>query len=170
MQIHRLVALPIRAMFSEAGAASFDLDFAAGLLLNMLHVRSTLTDNLGSQVETLDRLKVDRNSLLGPFPLYQVIRTPNFIQAQVVTYPSKFITFNLRLFPTAESTFVYEVGQLLFHKLLNLRNGFIEALSGSAGNVEVKRRILSPNCQHQVIQVYPNSCKLTEGVAIDLSG
>lgn len=48
MQIHGLVALSIRAMFSEAGAASFDLDFAAGLLLNMLHVRSTLTDNLGS--------------------------------------------------------------------------------------------------------------------------
>jgi hypothetical protein len=69
MQIHGLVALSIRAMFSEARAASFDLDFATGLLLNMLHVCSALTDNLGSQVETLDRLKVDRNSLLGPFPL-----------------------------------------------------------------------------------------------------
>lgn len=48
MQIHRLIALSIRAMFSEAGAASFDLDFATGLLLNMLYVRSTLTNNLGS--------------------------------------------------------------------------------------------------------------------------
>lgn len=58
-------------MFSEAGPTSFDLDFAVGLLLNMLHVRSTLTDNLGSQVETLDWFKVNRNSLLRPFPLYK---------------------------------------------------------------------------------------------------
>jgi hypothetical protein len=56
-------------MFSKAGASSLDLDFAPGLLLNMFHVCSTLANDLGSQVETLDWLKVNWNSFLGPFPL-----------------------------------------------------------------------------------------------------
>jgi hypothetical protein len=65
-----------------------------------------------------------------------------------VTYPSEFITFHFRLFPTAESTLVHEIGQLLFHELLNLCNGLVEAFTGGAGNMEVKGRILPhANCQ-----------------------
>jgi hypothetical protein len=69
MQIHGLIAFSICAHFSKARPTAFDLDPAAGLVLNMLDVRTTLAHNLGSQVESLDRLQIDWNALFRPFPL-----------------------------------------------------------------------------------------------------
>jgi hypothetical protein len=69
MQVHGFVALSIGGHLSETGAASFDLDFTASLLLNMFDICSALANNLGTKIETLDWLQVDRNTLLGPFPL-----------------------------------------------------------------------------------------------------
>lgn len=69
MQIHGFVAFSVGRHLSEARPASFDLDFAAGLLLDVFDVRSALANNLGSKIETLDWLQVDGDTLLGPFPL-----------------------------------------------------------------------------------------------------
>jgi hypothetical protein len=69
MQIHRLVAFSICADFSEARATAFDLDLATGLVLNVFDVRATLAYNLGSQVESWDRLEVNWNALFWPFSL-----------------------------------------------------------------------------------------------------
>jgi hypothetical protein len=75
------------------------------------------------------------------------------------------------LFPPAESTFVHQIGQFLLHELLNLFHGFIESLAGGAGNMEVKGGVLShASCQSRVGQVYLNNWRLTDGVAMDLSG
>lgn len=69
MQVHGLIALSVGGHLSEAGSTSFDLDFAASLLLNMFDICSALANNLGSKIETLDWLQVDGDTLLGPFPL-----------------------------------------------------------------------------------------------------
>jgi hypothetical protein len=69
MQVHGLIALSIGGHLPEAGTTSFDLDFAASLLLDMLDICSALANNLSSKIETLDRLQINGNTLLGPFPL-----------------------------------------------------------------------------------------------------
>jgi hypothetical protein len=43
-------------------------------LLNVLHVGTTLTNDLGTQVEAGHWLKVDWNALIGPFALYIISR------------------------------------------------------------------------------------------------
>lgn len=56
MEVHRLVTLPASALLDETGVASFDLDTASCLLLDMLDVSASVTDYLCSEIETLDRL------------------------------------------------------------------------------------------------------------------
>lgn len=69
VQEHRVVAFALRAVFDEAGATALDLDAAAGLLLDVLHIRTTLTNDLGAQIEPGNRLEVDWDALVWPFPL-----------------------------------------------------------------------------------------------------
>jgi hypothetical protein len=56
-------------MFHKARAPAFDLDTAASLLLNMLHVSSAMTYNLSSKIEPRNRFEVDWNFLFWPFAL-----------------------------------------------------------------------------------------------------
>lgn len=70
VEVHWFVAFLVGAMFYEAGVAAFDLDAASGFLLDVFDVGSAVADDLRSQVEALDRFKVDWNALFGPFPLY----------------------------------------------------------------------------------------------------
>lgn len=72
MEIHGLVALAVRSMLHKARIATLDLNTAASLLLDMLDIRSTMTNNLRSEVESWDGLKVDRNTLFRPFALLNV--------------------------------------------------------------------------------------------------
>lgn len=69
MQIHGLVTFFAGADFRETRTTTLNLDLAAGLLLDMFHVSTALTDNLCSQVESRNRFKVNWNALLGPFAL-----------------------------------------------------------------------------------------------------
>lgn len=59
-------------MLHVAGVATFDLDTAACFLLDMFHVRPTMTHDLGSQIEARDGFEVDGNPLFGPFALQNV--------------------------------------------------------------------------------------------------
>ena len=92
VQIHGLVAFPVRAVLHKAGIAPFDLDAASSFLLDMLYVSSTVAHDLCSQVEALDWLKVDRNTFFGPFTT------------------SKFVSLDLLRFSTSESSLIDEVG------------------------------------------------------------
>lgn len=69
MQIHGLLALLVGAVFHESRTSSLDLDTASSLLLNMLHVRTTVPHDLGPQIEPWDGIKIDWNSFLRPFAL-----------------------------------------------------------------------------------------------------
>lgn len=69
MQEHRIVAFALRAVFDETGATALDLDTAAGLLLDVLHIRTTLTNDLGAQIKPGNRLKIDWDALVRPFAL-----------------------------------------------------------------------------------------------------
>ena len=72
MKIHIILTLAIRRSLEIAGTAALDLYPAASLLLNMLHIRTTMPNDLGAQVETWDRLKVNWDASLGPFTLFRV--------------------------------------------------------------------------------------------------
>jgi len=88
MQIHGLVALLSRAMFHETGSTTFYLHTATSLLLNVLHVSTSVAYNLSPQIEPWKRLKVNRNAFFGPLTA------------------TKFIPFNLVRFPATESSLI----------------------------------------------------------------
>jgi hypothetical protein len=66
MQIHLLITLHLGVMLFETASSALDLNSAASLLLNVFHVRSASSHNLGAQVESRNRLEVDRDALFGP--------------------------------------------------------------------------------------------------------
>jgi hypothetical protein len=69
MQIHIFITLATSTMLHESGTTAFDLDTASGLLLDVLDISTTMTNNLSTKVETRNRLKVDWNLLFWPFTL-----------------------------------------------------------------------------------------------------
>ena len=69
MQIHWLVAFSSGAMFNEARSATFNLDLAASLLLDMLNISTTLPDYLSTKVKSGNWFEVDRKPFFGPFAL-----------------------------------------------------------------------------------------------------
>jgi hypothetical protein len=55
MKVHWLVTLSASALFHKARATALDLNLAPRLLLYVLHVGTSLSDDLGTEVETRDR-------------------------------------------------------------------------------------------------------------------
>lgn len=72
MQIHLLIALVPSVVLHEARVAALDLYTASSLLLNVLDVGSTLTNDLGSEVEAWDGFEIYGNLFFGPFSLQTV--------------------------------------------------------------------------------------------------
>jgi hypothetical protein len=70
MKIHILVTLTTSAMLHESRATALDLHTTSSLLLNMLHIGSSMTHNLSTKVETRNWFKVNRDLFLGPFTLF----------------------------------------------------------------------------------------------------
>lgn len=69
MEVHRLITLAVSTRLNKARAATLDLHSAAGLLLDVLHISTTLSNDLSTQVETRDRFKINGNTLIRPFTL-----------------------------------------------------------------------------------------------------
>lgn len=69
MQEHGLVTFLPSARFDESRATALYLNTAAGLLLDMFDIRTTLAHNLGTQIESRNGLQVNWDALVGPFPL-----------------------------------------------------------------------------------------------------
>lgn len=72
VQKHGVVAFLSGAGFDEARAAAFDLNLAAGLLLDVLYVGTALSDDLSTQVKPGDGLQINWDALLRPFALYSI--------------------------------------------------------------------------------------------------
>lgn len=69
MKKHGFIAFMVSRCFKVARASAFDLNTASSFLLDMLHIGTAVADDLSTEVEAMNRLKVDGNLLLGPFPL-----------------------------------------------------------------------------------------------------
>ena len=126
MQVHLLIALHLSVVLLESTATSLDLDSATRLLLDVLDVRSTSSNNLGAQVETRDRLEIDRDALLRPLATSQVIA----------------LDLGLFLSRATEATFVDQIREFLLHHLFNFLDSCLQTFLRDTGNVEVKRRVL----------------------------
>lgn len=102
-----------------------------------------MSNDLSAKVETLDRFKVNGYLSLRPLALLGVSKL--FLEKKkfiTVTHSSEFIPLNLLLIPTSESPFVYEIGKLLLHQLLDFRDRFVQSRLTSAGNMEIQWRVL----------------------------
>jgi hypothetical protein len=126
MQVHLLIALHLSVVLLESTATSLDLDSATRLLLDVLDVRSTSSNDLGAQVETRDRLEIDRDALLRPLATSQVIA----------------LDLGLFLSRATEATFVDQIREFLLHHLFNFLDSCLQTFLRDTGNVEVKRRVL----------------------------
>lgn len=88
VQKHILIALAPSRSFHVPRAAAFDLDTAAGFLLDMLDIGSSMSYNLGAEIEARHRLNANRDFLLGPFALSTVRREGRRLQNLVPTLPN----------------------------------------------------------------------------------
>ena len=175
--IQDLLSIPL----PEVRAMSFDLDTAAAFGLNMLDVRPSRADNLATNVEATNWLESNNDALFGPFTLIGTVSFRMITLGQrnfpalarggvgAFTDPSVLVSFILLLWwlAAAETAFIDEVWQLLRLQLIDLLNGFVESLLGSACDVEIERRIL------RTIRTDRGSShwkRQTAGVAMLLSG
>lgn len=75
VEVHVFLGLTASRVLNVARATPLDLHTAPGLLLDVLYISASMTDYLGAKVEARDRVKVDRDLLLGPFPLVRASAT-----------------------------------------------------------------------------------------------
>ena len=129
MQEHRLLAFSASTGFHEAGAPTFDLDLASGSLLNMLYIRTALSDHLGTKVKARNWLKVHWNPLFGPFTL-RIVSMPLSPMENIpaISYTTVFVTFHLFRLTSTESALIDQVGEFLLHELVDQIHGLFEAL------------------------------------------
>ena len=83
MEVHNLIAFLTCRMLHETRTATFDLDTATSLLLNMLHVGTSMTNNLSSKIESRKGLKINWNTLFRPFTLFSDQFTPNTLSKKL---------------------------------------------------------------------------------------
>lgn len=88
-KIHVLIAFAVSCGFKVTRPSALDLHSAASLLLNILHVRPAVADDLSSEIEAWNGLQVDGDLFNTPFA------------------SSEFITFNRLLLSATESTIIH---------------------------------------------------------------
>ncbi len=132
MEIHWFVAFLVGPMLYKARIPSFDLDTAAGFLLDMLDVSTTVTYHLCPEVEAGDWLKINGDALFRPFAL-QAVSLPEHLRIRA--YSSKLITLDLIWLSSSETSLIHKVWQLLLHELIDFLHRFLKTVFGSTGNV-----------------------------------
>lgn len=138
MKVHLLITLNPSIVLHETTAAALDLHTTACLGLNMLDIAATRTDDFRAEVETRNRLEVDRDALIWPLATTEGV--PLWLLTRLIL-------------TTTESTLVDQLGELLLHELIDLLNGFLEAIFRGAGNVEVERWVLRDDqCDSEMLE------------------
>jgi hypothetical protein len=69
MEIHILITLTASTLLHESGTTALDLNTASGLLLDVLHIGTTMTYNLSTKVEAREWFEIDWDLLFRPFTL-----------------------------------------------------------------------------------------------------
>lgn len=148
MQVHWFVGLLASTVFHEAASPSLDLNSAAGFLLDVLDVRTTLSDDLCAKIEAGDVLHVYGDLFLGPFA------------------SSEFIPFKRFRLSAPEASFVNQVRKLLFHELFNLFNGFFKASFGGTCDMKVERWVRRSG--HALVRIVrPSSSNIGSSLFFD---
>lgn len=137
MKEHRFVAFTASARFDESRATALDLNTATSLLLDVLHISTALSDDLGAQVETGDGLKIDGDTLIRPFALYEVSQIIILTKRKGIDpYTAILIPLNLLLrFPAAEASLVDQVRKFFLHQVINHRNCLLQTILIGAGHM-----------------------------------
>jgi len=73
MQVHRLIALVAGIVLHEPAPMALDLNSAPRLGLDVLHVAPSSSHDLRTQVEAIDGLKVNGNTLFWPLATTEMI-------------------------------------------------------------------------------------------------
>lgn len=79
VKIHVLITLTTCAMLHETRTTSLDLNTTSSFLLNVLYISSTVANNLCTEVKALNRFKINRNLLLGPFTLRKIVSNQIYV-------------------------------------------------------------------------------------------
>jgi hypothetical protein len=125
MKKHVVFALLAGRRFDIARAAALDLHTTPRLLLDVLDICTAMANDLRPQVEAGNRLKTNGDALFGPFP------SPILIALHTL----------LLLVSATETALVDELGEFLFHHLLDLRDSFVQTFLRGAGYVQIQRRV-----------------------------
>jgi hypothetical protein len=117
MQVHRFIALTTGAMLHKAGTAAFNLDTASSLLLYMFHIRTTMSNDLCTEIKAWDWLEINWNSLLRPFALSTVKSVSGLanVREEFRAYTAKFVPLDLVWLSSPESPLINEIRELLLH-------------------------------------------------------
>jgi hypothetical protein len=144
MQVHRLITFTAGAVFHEARTTAFNLYTASSLLLDMFHIRPTMSNDLCSKIKAWDWFEVNWNPFLRPFalntvrPVSSITKTSKECQA----YTAKFIPLHLVWFSPPESPLIDKIGQFLLHEFLDLLDSLFKAFLCSASDMKVQGRAL----------------------------
>lgn len=108
MQKHILVTLAVGCLLEKAGAPPFDLDATSRLKLDVLDVGAAMTDDLGTEVESRNRVKIDGDLRLWPFALAGVsLLHTRSRKGGRDKYPSKLISLKVLRLPTTETALIH---------------------------------------------------------------
>ena len=121
MQEHVVLALATGFVLHEPAPATFDLHPASRLRLNVLDITSPLTNHLRAKIKAINGLQIDGNALFGPFA------APKRVTLDRIGFSAR-----------SKATFIDKIRQFLFHELLDLVEGRIQAFFAGAGDVEVE--------------------------------
>jgi hypothetical protein len=142
-------------MLHESRATSLDLYAATRFLLDMLNIRTSVANNLGSKIETWNWFEVNWDLLLWPFTLqYLSVIIPSDTHC---TYSTKLIALNCFGFSSSEASLIDEVRQFLLHELLDLLDSLLETGFARARNVKVQRwvlRMISSHPTNMILRTY----------------
>lgn len=143
VQVHGLLSFTAGRVLDITRALTLDLHSAASLLLDMLHIGTTVAYNLGAEIKSRNRLEGDGDLLLRPFALEILSVIVSEMQPAESTYSTIFVTLDSILLATAETALVDELREVLLHEFLDFLNCLFEALFCLTCYVEIQRRVLS---------------------------
>lgn len=169
---HVFIAFPVRCGLEIPGSAALYLHSASGLLLNMLHVRATVANDLSTQVESLDWLQSDWDLLFRPFALNKHNCQYSKGIVRGLPYPSKLVSLDLLLWlSSSEASLVDQLGEFLLDEFIDLSYGRLQARFAGAGDVQVQRGVLimsasAVGTQTSTDVTYSRGCHALVGIVV----
>jgi hypothetical protein len=139
---HVFIALLVSGRLKIPRTSSLDLYATSCLLLDMLYVSTSMSNDLGTQIEPMYGLQADRDLLFGPFTLHKDCQYTCFTRKSQEPYSTKLVTFNLLLISTAETPFIDKLREFLLDQFVDLGDSGLQARLARACDVKVQRRIL----------------------------